>query len=101
MTSNQDKNEQYFRDDLTKKSPRFNWNRFYDELESADPQKFPFWMWFTRETISLVGTLISSAIIGVLMFVWAVIFVGIFTSNIAKYHPDWTLKQFKEAVCQN
>jgi hypothetical protein len=36
---------------------KFNWNRFYDELESADPQKFPFWMFMISEISGIVGSL--------------------------------------------
>jgi hypothetical protein len=76
---------------------KFNWNRFYDELETADPKKFPFWMWFTHEMTGFVGSLVTGAITGFLLFFFIVIMVGA-TLKIAHTNPALTQKTI-EAFC--
>lgn len=49
---------------------RFDFKRFYDELEEGDPGKFPFWLWFAHETFSMFALAIAWFLGGI---VWSII----------------------------
>jgi len=75
---------------------KFNWNRFYDELETADPKKFPFWMWYTHEMVDFISSIITGIIItGLIGFISFNIWI-----NILKEHPNWTYKNIEKIICQ-
>lgn len=72
---------------------KFNWNRFYNELESADPKNFPYHLWFVNEIQNLIGNIVS----GFLMAIFFVILIISFMGVIFKYienHPEWSANQF-------
>ncbi len=75
---------------------KFNWNRFYDELDEADPKKFPYWMWMAHEISNMVAALATG-------FVMAFVFLfamGVVLGVLAHEYPAWTFLQFKNAICQ-
>lgn len=55
---------------------KFNWDRFYDELEEADPAKFPFWTWFTHEMVALAGSIATGLLMGILFTFFILVFAG-------------------------
>ncbi len=73
----------------------FNWNHFYDELETDDPQRFPFWMFMFHEISGWIG----SAFTGIIMAIFFVIVIGATLGVLAHSYPDWTFKIFQHAVC--
>jgi len=53
---------------------KFNWDRFYDELDEANPKKFPYWMWATREFTNGL----ESLFIALLQTIFTLIFMLLF-----------------------
>jgi len=74
---------------------KFNWNRFYDELDEADPKKFPYWMWMVHEMGNFIGFIFSGIIMGFLIFIMACVFIKI----MAKEYPDKTFTLIQTQIC--
>lgn len=51
---------------------KFNWNRFYDELEEGDPKKFPFWLFFINEMMNMVGIFLTSFITAIILSIFII-----------------------------
>lgn len=76
---------------------KFNWNRFYDELEEGDPAKFPYWMFFLNEIGDILYIPIRAFFSVMLLVVW----MGLILSVMAHSFPDYTFSVFKSSICQN
>lgn len=53
---------------------KFNWNRFYDELEEGDPAKFPYWMFLLNSLGDIFSKIIESfvyAFFGIILMITA------------------------------
>lgn len=46
---------------------KFNWNRFYDELEQGDPGKFPYWMFLLNELGDIVLKIVTGIVAGIVI----------------------------------
>lgn len=77
----------------------FNFERFYDELETDHKKEFPFWLWFIHELNYLIGIIISSIVLGVLLYFFALIAMGVFSNFMQEKYPDQTVKMFCEQSC--
>jgi len=74
---------------------KFNWNRFYNELEEGDPQKFPYWIWFVHE----LGDIFAGLMTGFIQAIVLIVIIGAFIQVFANYYPDWTFAILRHAVC--
>jgi hypothetical protein len=74
---------------------KFNWNRFYDELDGADPKKFPYYMWAVHE----LGSIITHVITGILLAFFLLIVIGTTLRVLAHDYPDLTFKTFQSGFC--
>lgn len=73
---------------------KFNWNRFYDELETADSKKFPFWMWFGVEMFSFLPRLLANFLMSLVIAFWLVFMVGFI------YNSDYFEPMLAEQFCK-
>jgi hypothetical protein len=84
---------------MENKKPKFNWNRFYDELETADPKKFPWWMWILHEGTGLfvhVANGIMLAVLGV-----AIMCIALPTVSRIMSHNDTIIQNFCSSYEKN
>lgn len=70
---------------------KFNWNRFYDELERGDPKKFPYWMFFFHELTEVIPKIVSGLMLGFLLWIVLACSFGIFASYFES-HPDFIIR---------
>jgi len=82
-----------------KKPSKFNWDDFYDELEQGDPSRFPFWMFFFHEMISIIPNIISGLMVGLVLIIIVVSSMGIWTQFLEK-HPQIIIKTFCESYAK-
>jgi len=72
---------------------KFNWNRFYDELEQGDPQKFPYWMFFMYSIGDIVEKIISGIFLGFVILIIIISSLGIWTKYL-EANPDIPINAF-------
>lgn len=75
---------------------KFNWTRFYDELEEGEPAKFPYWLFFLDEMGQVFTKSVSGFVIGFFMSVVVIISMGVWT-RILESHPNFVIKTFCSA----
>lgn len=74
---------------------KFDWNRYYFDLETGDPKKFPFWQFMYHEMVSIV----SFAIVGIVMSFFIILIIGITIQVLINNYPDFTFSMFRHYVC--
>ena len=72
---------------------KFNWNRFYDELEEGDPKKFPYWMFFFHQMEFFFEKIVSGIFLGFFILIVIISSVGIWTRYLEN-HSDFVIKTF-------
>jgi hypothetical protein len=77
------------------KKNKFNWSRFYDELEGANPDEFPFHVWVTHEICLFLSSCFSGLCLALLItfLFWTCVFPIV--SSFLLQQPD-TIKK----MCQ-
>lgn len=68
---------------------KYNWERFYDELEQGDPAKFPYWMFLVRELHTIAYYTAAGFVLGLFLFVGGLFFAGVIMSD--KIQQDTSL----------
>jgi len=71
---------------------KFNWDRFYDELEGGNPKKFPFWQFLFHELAFSLDRLVAGVFLGFFILMFVLIAMGNFASYLEK-HPDFVMSK--------
>lgn len=72
---------------------KFNWSRFYDELEEGDPAKFPFWMFLFFSLSDMVVGIFQGVVLGFALVVLMVSSAALIF-DYSESHPDFVVKNF-------
>jgi len=77
---------------------KFNWKRFYDELEEGDPAKFPYWMFLLHSVGGLVGNIVTGFVMAFLLSFFIIASVPLISGWAIK--NDVVIKDFCTSYLQ-
>ena len=74
---------------------KFDWEKFYIELEKGNPAKFPFWIFWVHECTNAVSGIVTGIAMAIIILIIAFTASPLVASSIAKN------KAVIEIFCQN
>ena len=75
---------------------KFDWSRYYEDLEEGDPAKFPYWQFAVHEFANSLAFIVQGFVIGFVLVITSLCTIGV-TTKYLENHPDFVMK----IVCQS